>query len=1095
MEHAISRWITFKEETGGAREPLQKYFEKRSKALQTCLEELHTNFGDGFPYSADQLFEASVQAEPPPQGAYIEHHYAKRLSVTSGSYVPLMLTDVLPSYKLFEQTDLLEALSTVDKRLMYGSQIMSRQQRERPMSPSSTAWAGRGNKPSPLRRTNSYPPARTSLATTGNPDLDYSTHNRIAGLTSRHFPMLKILRDIAGVEQSLLHVQDGELVLKVVADTKRLSRPGSAMIETSSKRASLASKRSSAQILGTPSIPTPPPGKLGPNARNSFHPEFSSVTVMDVVTKAGSLDRLVDVLVLGIEDFASYLLEDNNDAGAKKSARLQMNMDEFRTTFLATFRSFCSPTVLLEYLRKRFIGAVYVAAHINEDEDSEDFSESFPDWTPIDPLDNEKVDWQLVGKIQCGVLDTISVWISQYFADFLNTPNLGMELIRFLGVVQQELSVWDEIQKTKAYVSYFSNQIGSMAKGIRKAFAVTFYRPSYYSSSFRTPTHFIFMPSVPLTLAQRRSDQFGPLFNELDESLLLLYQQVSIEDWMAAFELFEVQSTDICGFYNPNNTIPIKEEDIKLRTIFTVISQIQRPRSRGPLLAALPKSLRQLHRLHENLVAWIIAQLSETTIAKNERAARIQSLVAFLRSSRQRMSYLDFYTTSDQSIRLTEERGESRLGVPSFIASAVATALVSPESRSLVGAWAKVFEEEGAPESGKPQGYDTLAEFIHRKSAPMDSSAVRTLTPCLGWIMERMLEIACYVPNMSLESTRLINFDKRRYIFNLLSNIVPASDDLEILEPLEQPLSPNSFAMQLIASDLLGRRMDLKAIRDVAANETDPHDFKFTKVFRTLVADEQWKNRRDSRRRTEIEKQIRDHQKTRPLGIREAPSQPDLREAARSGRDAHRARGARGMLLRTIRPLSIAISSNPFGEKAEAKIVRAEDLPKTMSIPPGTRASQKLSLGSASVFTRVSYDKEYVFSVKTEEGQECWLQGVDAKDTAEWVMLLTGIAASAKPLRHKRDDRPKEAIPDVPKIVKPEPVFGVKLDVVLERDGREIPWVVEKLLEDIERRGRPSKYITNNRSGRSRIIPRSGFRIKRQGPDRSIKCWRRRRHG
>ena len=974
-----------------------------------------------------------------------------------------MLTDVLPSYKLFDQTDLLEALATVEKRVMYGvSQNTSRSQRDRPTSPSSsTNWAGRGNKPSPLRRTNSYPPARTSLATTGNANLDYSTHNRIAGLTSRHFPMLKILRDIAGVGQSLLHVQDGELVLKVVADSKRLSRPGSAIIETSSKRASLASKRSSAQVLGTPSISTPPPGKLNSGARNSFHPEITSTTTIDVVTKAGSLDRLVDVLVLGIEDFGSYLLEDSVDPN-KKSSRLQMNMDEFRTTFLATFRSFCSPTVLLEYLRKRFTGAVYVAAHVNEDEDSADFSESFPDWTPIEPLDHDKVDWQLVGKIQCGVLDTISVWIAQYFSDYLNTPNLGMELVRFLGVVQTELLLWDEIYKTKPYVSYFSHQIGSMAKGIRKTFASTFYKPNYYSSSFRTPTNFIFMPSIPVNLSHRQSDRFMTLFNDLDESLLQLYQQVSTEDWMAAFEIFEVQSTDICGFYNPNNVAPVRDEDLRLRSIFTIISQIQRPRSRGPVLDALPKSIRQLHRLHENLVCWIITQISDTTISVNERASRIQSLIAFLRSSRQRMSYLDFYSSSDQSVRLSEERGEQRLSVPSFIASAVASALISPESRSFGGAWARVFEQEDLADSGKSQGYDTLTEFVYRKSAAPELGVTRTLTPCLGWIMERMMEIACYVPNMSLESTRLINFDKRRYIFNLISNIVPGSDTLDLENTLDQSLPPNTFALQLICSDLLYSRMDIKAIRDVALSEWIQSEHKYPKLFRTLISDEQRKNRRDQRRRAEIEKQIRDHQKSRPLGVREAPSQPDLREAARSGRESHRTKGARGILLRTIRPLSIAISSNPFGEKAEAKIVKAEDLPKAMSIPPGTRASQKLSLGGAMITSRFAYDKEYVFSIRTEEGQECWLQSVNAQDMSAWVNLLTFVAASAKP---KRDERAKEVVakPDS-HIRKPDPgrlslfisltlVFGIKLEILVEREKRDLPWVVEKLIDDIERRG------------------------------------------
>ena len=274
--------------------------------------------------------------------------------------------------------------------------------------------------------------------------------------------------------------------------------------------------------------------------------------------------------------------------------------------------------------------------------------------------------------------------------------------------------------------------------------------------------------------------------------------------------------------------------------------------------------------------------------------------------------------------------------------------------------------------------------------------------------MERMLEIACYVPNMSLESTRLINFDKRRYIFNLISNIVPTSDELDLLDPIDEPLSSNSFALQLLSSDLLTRRLDLKAVREVAAQESDQSEHKSPRLFRTLIADEQHKNRRDQRRRNEIEKQIRDHQKSRPLGIREAPSQPDLREAARSGRDAKSARGARGMFLRTIRPLSIAISSNPFGEKPEPRIVKVEELPQAMSIPPGTRASQKLPLSGALILNRITFEKEYVFSIRTEEGHECWFQGVDARDAFGWVQLLSSVAATATPRGNNR----KEILPE-----------------------------------------------------------------------------------
>ena len=85
-----------------------------------------------------------------------------------------------------------------------------------------------------------------------------------------------------------------------------------------------------------------------------------------------------------------------------------------------------------------------------------------------------------------------------------------------------------------------------------------------------------------------------------------------------------------------------------------------------------------------------LTQITDNSYQLLRTCVRLRSLVSFLRSSRQRMSYLDFYTT-EQTVRLTEERGEDRLGVPSFIASAVATALVSPESRAFTRAWAQSF--------------------------------------------------------------------------------------------------------------------------------------------------------------------------------------------------------------------------------------------------------------------------------------------------------------------------------------------------------------------------------------------------------------------
>ena len=132
------------------------------------------------------------------------------------------------------------------------------------------------------------------------------------------------------------------------------------------------------------------------------------------------------------------------------------------------------------------------------------------------------------------------------------------------------------------------------------------------------------------------------------------------------------------------------------------------------------------------------------------------------------------------------------------------------------------------------------------------------------------------------------------------------------------------------------------------------------------------------------------------------------------------------MFLRTIRPLSIAISSNTFGEKPEPRIVKVEELPKTMSIPPGTRASQKLPLGGALILSRVAYEKEHVFTVRTEDGHECWLQGLDAGDVSAWVQLLSAVAASAPQRGYNRmKDLPPEPVKAIKAPVPGNPVFSV----------------------------------------------------------------------
>lgn len=81
--------------------------------------------------------------------------------------------------------------------------------------------------------------------------------------------------------------------------------------------------------------------KISENEKLDNRAESAQKMLCQVVVKAGSLDRLVDVLVLGIDDFSGRLIHEPGDI----QVDLYINLERFRLTFFSTFRSFCAPSV------------------------------------------------------------------------------------------------------------------------------------------------------------------------------------------------------------------------------------------------------------------------------------------------------------------------------------------------------------------------------------------------------------------------------------------------------------------------------------------------------------------------------------------------------------------------------------------------------------------------------------------------------------------------------------------------------------------------------------------------------------------------------
>lgn len=331
----------------------KKVPQEEVKQLQRCLCTL--NFNNQNPPSANStgFFDMSLACEPSSTGMYLHSHYHQRLPLSTGANVPLVFTDVLPSFSLFDRDDTLAISGTLHKKTpssglaspSYGPGQQQTQQQPQQQQPG-PAQSNQNLRPptssgqQALRRTRSFPPSKDTAQTTGYDELDFTTRERTAGLHGGDNAMLRAIRDVAGVGQQLFYSKDGELVLKSITEDAYSSRPSS-VIETTSKRVSGASRRISEQVYSnsaSPRISTHGEGSVPPTPiRDGF--VFDNSQYLPVVPKGGTLERLVDILVLGVEDFSKRMNgSERNPPASEKSPLLRMNMDVFTITFFATFR-------------------------------------------------------------------------------------------------------------------------------------------------------------------------------------------------------------------------------------------------------------------------------------------------------------------------------------------------------------------------------------------------------------------------------------------------------------------------------------------------------------------------------------------------------------------------------------------------------------------------------------------------------------------------------------------------------------------------------------------------------------------------------------
>ncbi|KAI5779687.1 hypothetical protein EDC01DRAFT_669408 [Geopyxis carbonaria] len=979
--------------------------------IQNCLEYLNSNNQNPPSSNATVFFDKSLACESSNTGMYLHSHYHQRLPLSTGANVPLIFTDIRASFSLFNRHDTLAisgslhkktpssglATPTVSTSGSYTANVQANQTLRPPTSHSQTQQPV-------LRRTRSFPPSKPSVQTTGYDELDFTTHERTAVLHGGDNAMLRAIRDVAGVGQQLFYSKDGELVLKSITDEAQ-SRPTS-VIEITSKAQKPSSHRYS-EITSN-----------GPSPRVSMHGGESSVTACNetslhecsspfllVVPKGGTLERLVDILVLGVEDFSKRMNRSDQGPNRDDIPLLKMDMDVFTITFFATFRSYCSPAVLIDYLKKRLVGSKSAATFSQNEGDDV----VFPDWTGIDHVNDEGVDWSLVAKIHIGILDAVHIWISEFYTDFHSDQYLGESFISFLEIASKEILIWKSMVLGNPGLKRQAEDINGLWKNIKEKFKKLAFTPSRYDA-VATSTSTMKL-SLPLPKDVQSIAEF---IESLDNSISSSFGAVKLVDWMLAFELLETQSAEPMGFFVPKVSLLSHEDDEAIQNIFFLLNNVRRRSSTSTLLESLPKSLRELCTMHMQLTNWILSRIVEHKISIEQRSERIASLLKALSICRQRMSGMDLYENSDVAMCRH---------VPSFVGSAIATALVRPESRMFNYAWQIAVKATG----GTSTQIETLEQVIPT-SVDCDFST-QPLTPCVGWMVERLLEIICHVPNMVVENNRLINFDKRRYVYNFVTNFTNHTSN-------KYQSSTSIFPIQIPEG------LDARSLRETATKENQLSRHGRVKLFGKLLHQEQEKLRRDAKQRDAIERQQR--QQLRAEHRRQPPG---------SKADVEKKSGKRlgvNSIFKAVRPISMALTGQWTPPQDTRRLVSPSELPPLKSLEHGRKPSAVIDLKSVSSISvsRGTLDR-YIWRLTSDNGVGYWFQATSEKDLGHWLKCISdirGIAASdggesiemLTVASHNRIG---------------QKVFGVSLEELCKRDNVQVPVVVESLLLEIESRG------------------------------------------
>ncbi|KDQ11994.1 hypothetical protein BOTBODRAFT_176768 [Botryobasidium botryosum FD-172 SS1] len=870
---------------------------------------------------------------------------------------------------------------------------------------------------------------------------------------------------------TFIQVFDGELVVKMVrggsgAGTGNASRPASSLIEPSfsipttpitpnsagaqlerrltagapsvriSSTSSQLDRKTSVARSRRSSLPTI-------SQRSSLLAEPSTERPVRVTVSGGTLDRLVDVLVSGLEGVGITVADDNGETLKGKTRSISVDRVQFARVWWAVFRSFVSPYVLFELLRKRY-------------------SASQPDMPRVTfasthivlggPSIAAPVSQTSLAQTRLDVLSTIEQWFTKGGGaqDALDDVELYNAVNTFLSCDVAHAPEPLAFDKENAYLW---QEVERKREAVRKLFKSQTQRPSL-GGRLGPPkdAQLTYFTSEPPNIDDQADA--AELVDNLDSIASTVFQMTTRDDFLITADILEVQTFDRTGWFPPRESTTLPDE-ICIQNVYTHLQDVEPSALISELSPfdslhrMLPPSIRGIMRAHYIMRQWAISKIIAPGIGLQLRAHRIERFLDALEICRLRAPNSD----------VSSPVGSYATPIRSFVEAVISSALCSPESRIFTRAWQDVAATRGV----SAESFSTL--FSKRFVDP--PSTKRDLTVDAGWLIERMLEIITLPDtyNSIPDGHILLNFDKRRYLANLVAN-VPG------LAPGRRPPSEadriDIDRMSNMLREFTQSSFDLRALRDEASRETyaipSPHGSKrIQRPFQALVSAQLEKLKRDKLTYDRLNREKRLEQ------MRSDKRESDLNKAMQpkksSGAHKHdRSKRSMSAFFRVVRPLSTAFSSSDKLNTYPLHQRTASEL----DFKPGSKPSHVLNLADARISSYANHQRSFTFQVQTEDGANYLLQTISHAELTSWMKSVIQVAqASAKKRLTYLGNKPQFA--DLEHLGSSSQakgahtnsaVYGVDPELLMQREygygeiqPGTVPNVIERFITEIETRG------------------------------------------